>query len=376
MIKTKLIIASTLKPIDDSRMFEKFGVSLAKTNEYEVNIIGFRSKNTLAHHSIEFHPHGPFGRTSFERFTQPFKIFQNYIKVKPKVIICNTHELLIVTFLYKILFGGKIIYDIRENYVKNIKNTNVFHPVLKPLLAAYVRLKELMTKPFFDGFIMAEKVYSAQLSFVPKSKCIVIENKYVPILNDGDTPPLAQQHDKITLLYSGTLSESNGVFDAIEIASQLHQIDGRIRLKIIGFCALKKDLLRLKEAVLGKEYIALTGGDYLVPHSEIVNEIKSANFGLVLKKTNNGVNDDKLLTRLYEYSANRLPMIILNNLTWVSFCKEYNAAIAINPKEFNATALLDEMMNSKFYTTGDIKESLWSTEENKLTAFINHIRNS
>jgi hypothetical protein len=45
MKKTKVVIASILKPIDDSRMYEKFGLSLEQANEYEINIIGFASKN-------------------------------------------------------------------------------------------------------------------------------------------------------------------------------------------------------------------------------------------------------------------------------------------------------------------------------------------
>ncbi|MGW8123968.1 glycosyltransferase [Roseivirga echinicomitans] len=372
MNKTKLLIASTLKPIDDSRMYEKFGVSLAKTNEYDVNIIGFASKNTLTHHSITFTPHGPFSRTSVKRLLTPFKIFKIYIKVKPQVIICNTHELLIVSSIYRILFGGQIIYDIRENYVKNIRNTNVFSPILRPFLAAYVRAKELITKPIFDGFILAERVYAKQLGFVPLHKSIVIENKYMPVdvaESDGKA-----KTEKTVLLYSGTISESNGVFEAIEITEQLHRIDSKINLRIIGYCALKKDLLRLQEAIKGKDYIELIGGDFLVPHAEIIKEIKSADFGLVLKKPNKGVNDDKLLTRLFEYSANKLPMLILNNTTWIRFCDEFNAAIAMDPAKFNAEALLEQMTNTQFYNKGNIAESLWSNEEQKLLDFIEAIR--
>ncbi|KYG75427.1 glycosyltransferase family protein [Roseivirga echinicomitans] len=368
MNKTKLLIASTLKPIDDSRMFEKFGVSLAKTNEYEVNIIGFSSKNTLTHDSIHFYSHGPFGRMSFDRITSPSKIFKTYLKVKPQIIICNTHELLIVTSIYRILFGGRIIYDIRENYVKNIQNTNVFTPILRPLLAAYVRAKELITKPFFDGFILAERIYSKQLGFVPAHKSIVIENKFMPF--EVVESESKANSENIVLLYSGTISASNGIFEAIEITDQLHQIDSSIRLRIIGYCALKKDLLKLQEAIKAKEYIELIGGDFLVPHQQIIQEIKEANFGFVLKKPNNGINDDKILTRLFEYSANKLPMLLLNNPTWVKFCDEFNSAIPINPNHFDPNKTLALMKDSSFYTQGDTKSSLWESEESRFLTFI------
>ncbi len=372
MTKTKLLIASTLKPIDDSRMYEKFGVSLAKTNEYEVNIIGFASKNTLTHNSIQFYPHGPFGRMSIDRIASPLKILKTYIKVKPKIIICNTHELLIVTSLYKIIFGGKIIYDIRENYAKNIRNTNVFSPLLRPLLAAYVRMKEILSKPFFDGFILAERVYSKQLSFVPTRKSIVIENKFMPVEATENAPRLSSENT--VLLYSGTISASNGVFDAIEVTDQLHRVDPSIKLRIIGYCALKKDLRELQEAIKEKDYIELIGGDFLVPHQEIIKEIKKADFGFVLKKPNNGINDDKILTRLFEYSANKLPMLLLNNPTWIKFCDEFNAAIPINPNHFDPNETLALMKNTSFYTQGDTKSSLWESEESKLLDFMAQFR--
>lgn len=364
MKKTKVIIASVLKPIDDTRMFEKFGLSISKTNKYEVNIIGFISKNTLTHDSITFYAHGPFERTSLSRFLTPWKVFKNYIKVKPDIIICNTHELLIVTILNKILFGSKIVYDIRENYFKNITNTPVFHPILKPFLARYVRLKELIAKPFFDRFILAERIYQNQLHFVPASKSVVIENKCA-----SHTTGLRKernQTEKLILLYSGTISESNGVFDAIKLADQLHTLEPQIQLRIIGHCALKRDLNRLKAAIEGKEHIELLGGDYLVPHSQIVEEIQNASFGLVLKKLNNGINDDKLLTRLFEYTANQLPIILLDNPTWIDFCNEFNAGIAIDPNHFNPIDLIQKMRKTQFYTKGNTYSSLWDSEEVKL----------
>uniref|UniRef100_UPI004047613B hypothetical protein n=1 Tax=Roseivirga sp. TaxID=1964215 RepID=UPI004047613B len=369
MKKTKIIIASILKPIDDTRMFEKLGLSMAKTNKYEVNIIGFISKNTLAHDSIHFYPHGPFQRTSLLRLISSWKVFHIYIKIKPDIIICNTHELLIVTSVYRILFGAKIIYDIRENYVKNIRHTNVFKPILKPFLMAIVRTKELLTRPFFHGFMLAERIYTQQLRFVPKNKSVVIENKYFG--TGRQLKPVRPSHKKeLTLLFSGTISESNGVFDAIKITEQLHILDASIRLKIIGYCALKRDLLRLQESVEGKDFIELIGGDYLVPHDLIVKEIKNADFGFVLKKPNKGINDDKLLTRLFEYTANQLPILLLENPTWVRFCDEFNAAITVNPDQVNAQEVLQQMKTTDFYTKGNTNNSLWHSEETKFLDFI------
>ena len=39
-MKKKIVIASVLKPVDDVRAYWKLSQSMAKTNKYEVNIIG------------------------------------------------------------------------------------------------------------------------------------------------------------------------------------------------------------------------------------------------------------------------------------------------------------------------------------------------
>lgn len=372
MKKTKVVIASLLKPIDDTRMLDKFGLSMAESNTYDVNIIGFDSKNIKRVENITFHPLKAFPRLSVTRLLMPIRVFRFYIKVKPQILIANTHELLIVSCLYKILFGGKFIYDIRENYVKNIRNTEVFPRLLRPLLSAWVRLKEWCSKPFVNHYTLAERVYKSQLPFLSK-RFTIIENKYAP--NPQTTSSrVKNDSNSINLVFTGTLGESNGVFDAIEVTKKLHDKNNTIRLKIVGYCALKKDLIKLQGEIKDLDFIELNGGDHLVPHSEIIEAIENADFGFVLKKPNKGMNDEKLLTRLFEYTANKLPILLLDNPTWVTFCETYNAAVVLNPQDFDAEYVLNQMTTQEFYTQGDISQSLWSSESSKLLDLLKHIQ--
>ncbi|OEK01088.1 hypothetical protein BFP97_06015 [Roseivirga sp. 4D4] len=371
MKKTKVVIASLLKPIDDTRMLEKFGFSLAETNEYDINIIGFDSKNVKSTQDITFHPLKPFERLSFARLSRPWKVYKNYIKVKPQVIIFNTHELLIVTCIYKILFGCKIVYDIRENYAKNISSTEVFPRAVRPLLSTWVRLKEWCSKPFIRHYIMAERIYEQQLPFL-SSQRTVVENKYAPHAEER-TAYRNPDPSYIDLAYTGTIGASNGIFEAIDITKKLHELDQRIRLRIVGYCALKKDLIRLKEEIKDYDFIELNGGDHLVPHAEIIEAIQKADFGFVLKKPNKGMNEEKLLTRLFEYTANKLPILLLNNPTWVAFCDQFNAAIVIDPENFMPDHTLETMSKTEFYDRGNSESSLWKNEEPKLLNLIREI---
>ncbi len=367
MEKTKVVIASILKPIDDTRMYEKFGLSLGQTNEYEINIIGFASKNLPVNGSINFHPLGPFQRMSFKRFWAPLSVWRKIVKLKPHILIANTHEILIVTFLYRILFGGKIIYDIRENYSKNLRKQKVYQPIVRSVLAVWIRFKEHLLSPFFHAHIVAERIYFQELPFL-KKKAVLLENKYQGIDEVGMNPngSKSQGHK---LLYSGTIAKGYGVFEAIDIAKALHEINPQISLTIIGYCASKPDLLLLKEKIHDIDFIDLKGGDHLVPHHEILGEIKKADFGLILNQPNIA-SDRKLPTRLFEYTANHLPILCINNPYWIEFLDQFNAGLSIDPSQFNSSVLLQNMQQQTFYTHGDTSISNWKSEEPKFLQLI------
>ena len=176
MKKRRIVLASILKPVNDTRMFEKIGVSLVQSGQYEVNIIGYPTESAISDPNVHFHPLPKFKRLSFARFTARLKVLKFIIKVKPELLIVTTHELLEVAILIRIFFGTKIIYDIQENYWRNILYTDAFPKIIRPLIASFVRLKEWATSPFFSRFLLAEKCYAYELGFL-KNKFVVIENK-------------------------------------------------------------------------------------------------------------------------------------------------------------------------------------------------------
>ena len=81
----------------------------------------------------------------------------------------------------------------------------------------------------------------------------------------------------------------------------------------------------------------------------------------------------KSLTRIFEYTANKLPIIALNNPTWIAFCEQFNAAIHLNPSSFNPSEVLEQIQNKSFYDIGDTTISLWKYESSKLTNLIEEL---
>ncbi|PTB91175.1 hypothetical protein C9994_16025, partial [Marivirga lumbricoides] len=175
--KIKILIASVLKPVDDVRAYQKIGRSLAQTNKYDVNIIGFNSKMINKAENISFHPIFNFKRNSISRIKASWKYYKAYIKVKPKLIIVSSPELLIVNYIIRILFGTKILYDVQENYRLNLKYSHAYSSKIKPILSLGIKSIEWMSRYFVSGYLLAEEVYVRQLPFLKNRPYEFIFNK-------------------------------------------------------------------------------------------------------------------------------------------------------------------------------------------------------
>lgn len=370
MQKTKLVIASILKPVDDTRMYEKFGLSMSQTNKYDINIIGFYSKNIPTVPNITFYPLFNFKRISLGRLIAPIICFKKLLKVKPKILIVNTHELLIAAFLYKILFGIKLIYDIQENYYRNIRYTSTFNKFLKPLVAAHVRLKEYASTLFVDQYILAEKAYKEELKFIDK-EALIVENKFKPNDNIIIRP---NEPGKLKLLFTGTIAKSTGIFEVIEITKKLHSLDPTIELNIVGYCAQNETYIKLTNAIEDLGFVHLTGGNQLVPHIEILTAINSSDFGFIYYPENPSTVSSTP-TKLYEYLGAKLPVLIQKHDRWNEIIHKYNAGLVIDLDKVDYPLLLSNMKSQSFYQQTDSTDLLWSSEEAKLNECISNILN-
>jgi glycosyltransferase involved in cell wall biosynthesis len=354
MTKINLVIASILKPIDDPRMYEKIGITLADSQKYSVHIIGFKSRNQPKYPNIIFYPLFSFKRISFQRIFASINIYKKLLKLKPQVIIVQTPELLIVTTLYKIIYGSKIYYDVLENYYYNILYITKYSVFAKYILSFSTRVIEYFCSYFIEGFILAEKCYQDELPFLRK-KIAVLENKVSHLYNNLDKP---KYQSFFHLLYTGTISGSFGIYNAIDLATRLYNIDNRFHLTIIGYCADDREFDRFSNMIVDLPFIRLIGGNTQVPHSEIMRTIQIADIGLV-PYIYNVATKDKMPTKLFEYTVSKLPMLIPLNPQWIDFCSIYNSALVIDFKSVDPYLLHLSVLNSTFYNKSYSAQSLY-----------------
>jgi glycosyltransferase involved in cell wall biosynthesis len=341
--KKKVVIASTLKPVDDPRLYEKLALTLAGSERYECHIIGAPG-GPVRH--VTKHELKRVKRLSLWRVTLPFAVLIKIFRQEPDILIIATHELLFVAFMYKILLRGTVLYDVQENYYLNIIHTDTFRPGLRQVIAAWVRLKELVMGRFIDCFLLAEKCFENELGFV-RRRSVVVENKVI-------VPPGFKRKphdDKIELLFSGTIDESTGVYDAVSIARLLNNVNPMYSLHIIGYCARPEVLAILKDMIAPFPFIRLTGGDTLQPHSKIIDAISKAHIGLVLYRPSPHINN-RMPTKLYEYMGYNLPILIRSDLWWCEVVGKAQAGLAVNVDDVEAVSLAKNLRHSSFYSSG------------------------
>jgi hypothetical protein len=223
-------------------------------------------------------------------------------------------------------------------------------------VASVVRLKEWITAPLFSKFILAEKSYVDELPFL-KKKSVVVENKCQ--MPEGFQRKPA--NDTIDLVFTGTIAYSTGIFQAIQLAKELNKVEPSIRLAIIGKCSMARDLERVKKEISDAPFISLKAGNEFVSHEKIIKAISKTHFGIVIYP-NSPHTENKIPTKLYEYLASELPILLQNNKKWVDLCAPADAAIVVDFENPNLDSIIEQIQERKYYPR-KVENAHWKTEE-------------
>lgn len=366
MSEKRILLASLLKPVNDTRMYEKLGLSLSKLDSVQVHIAGYTAPiPSHAPDNIIFHPVFNFKRLSLGRAKAQLDYWQLLHQVKPDLLIVGTHELLMTSALYARLYSCKLIYDIRENYALNLLTQQHYGYGLRQLLAGGVKFSERLAATVTDHFLLAERSYAQELTFLRK-RYTIIENKFKPGKNySSPATPIKLNGNSLRLLYTGTIARLYGIFEAIELTDKLYKENARVSLTIIGYCASNETLLQLRKIIHSKPHITLVGGDRLVPHQQILEAITNSDVALMPYHYNESTYNC-IPTKLYEYTAFGLPVLIQNNPLWDNLVSTYDAGLSIDYRDLYISSLIPTLLKKEFYRNGIPEDVFWVSEEQKL----------
>ncbi len=376
-----VLLASVLKPVDDTRMREKFAETLLSRPQSQVHVAGRAIGNEVDYRLPKDSPrvchHNLFwgSRLSLNRLTAQWRCWRLLQMLRPAVVIVHAPELLPLTLLWQAVgTGRRFLYDIRENYALNVNTQRVYKGFVRRGLAAVLRWVESLAAHRAAGIILAEASYAEELPFLsqlPPSRVLVLENKYQPLpgeLLPQQPQPLPPATEPLRLLYSGTISELNGVWEAIAFADQLHQAwPGGTQLTIIGFCQQPDLLLQLRAKVaMHPARLTLLGGDEPVPHARIVAEIERSHLGLLPYQPHPSTERCRP-TKLFEYLAHGLPVISSPNRLWLELLRKHGAGWQLDfARPLDSEGVVTRLQTSVFYPLGLPTDVLWAAEGKKL----------
>lgn len=304
-----ILIASTLKPVDDTRMFEKLAVSINKLTGFSVKIMGNGGKIN-SDLPIYGDPVFKFKRNAFlKRIFAPFFILARVIKRRPSVIILSTFELLIISPLLA-LMGIQVIYDVRENYRLNVSHSVAYSKVQKMMFKNWVKFNEWISRPFIKNYICAETIYLKQLPFLSQ-KGIIIENRLVK----SNLPP-STKRDHSLWIFTGTVAKQTGIFNCMMLFKKYQLQFPESKLIIAGKCHIESLKTKLKaelNQITGVEILNDLNG---VSHSEIIHLIQKAGIGFIGYENLPSISG-KIPTKYYEYKGCGVP-ILLFHTPWLN----------------------------------------------------------
>ena len=373
--KIVTLIASVLKPVDDTRMFEKIGLSLHQSNKYEVNIIGFQTKNKSLCTKIRMIQAFGFSRLSVARLFAPIKFLRIALSIKPQLLIITTHELIFAAIVYKCLVRkSRLVYDIQENYYRNMIYQGGFSKPVNLVLAIAIRIIEILSTNLFSKHILAELCYAGEFKF-SNTKSILVLNKFKPIKTNNhiNYTCFIPKENTLKLIYSGTIHQVYGIVQTISLVKELNKLLN-IKLLIIG-CT--KDIKLLNYLVKQKaehSWLQLYADTTPIPHQQIISCIQQADFGIVSHQPVPSIAGC-FPTRIYELMAYQKPILLQNHAPWTHYCDRWDSAIAFDYNQFDAIWIAEQMTRRKFYKYGLPDDIYWESEEKNLLKGLDQLFN-
>ncbi|OON70367.1 hypothetical protein B0919_04375 [Hymenobacter sp. CRA2] len=355
-------------------MFEKFGRTLADAG-YRVAVAGRGTAQASQASGITQRVLFQGQRLGLDRLAAQGRYWRLLRQAQPALVVVHAPELLPLTLLWHRLTGRPFLYDVRENYALNIRTQQVYRGGLKRLLARAVGWVESHAAHRAAAVLLAERSYAQELPWLPRHCTVVLENKYAPPAAPASaaaavTLPTTEQ--PLRLLFTGTSSALTGVFDAIDFARQLRGAWPQLTLTIIGYCQQPPELARLRQlAQAHADWLRVVGGAQPVPHAAIVAEIGHHHLGL-LPYREHPSSWRCLPTKLYEYLASGLPVLIPPNPLWTAEVQRYQAGltVAFDRPLPDAQALARQLSGQRFYPSGPPAEALWSSEAPRLLGVV------
>ncbi|GMQ27374.1 hypothetical protein [Algoriphagus confluentis] len=362
-----VLIASTLKPIQDPRAFGKLALSLGETNKYQINIIGFSSKKL--NNSPDFRYFSSMGDFStWSRICAQYRLFQTIFKIRPRVIIACTWEYLPLLSLLKPFFGFKVVYDVQENYAFNLDLNPILNNDKKRKWTFWIKMAEKSAK--VDLFLLAEKCYRKEMP--QKNPFLILENKFHGEIQKTTSKDF-QAQTEFGFCLTGTLSPAFGTIQAIRWFQEIQKVYPKSRLFVIGHVPISNFFQRLKELEKTSHGIIWRISEIPIPYEQLLEAISEADFSL-LPYTLHPAISEKMPSKLFECAALGTPVLITPNPKWENFLAPFKGGFGIDFSDLmQAVPMFQQAIRQTYFSTPAPGEVLWDSQKSDFQQAIDQL---
>lgn len=352
-----VVIASTLKPIEDVRAFQKLALSLGETNKYSLNIIGFSSEKAVEVGNYRFFSSMSHFGSKVDRVLAQVRFAKKLLDLKPKLLICCTFEYLPLASFFKPILGYQLIYDVQENYAKNLELNPTLSGWKKKLAKLLIKKSEGVKS--IDLFLLAEACYRVEMS--EKKPFLILENKYQGEIRTT-SPIRLDPGEELRFAITGTISPAFGTLEGLIWFQKLLETYPHFQLQIIGHCPLGEYRKQIQEQAKLTPQVHLRISESPIPYSAINNTLTQTDLALFPYHDHPAIRE-KMPTKIYECAALGIPVLISPNEKWADFLMTFSGGFSVDFNQSEQAAQTFQQVLAQTYFSTSVPESvLWKTE--------------
>jgi len=313
----RVLVASSLHPADDPRIFHKEALSLAK--RYDVDLIAVGERLCIRD-GVRIHPLKRKQGKVLGTLGAWIAILREVKYLRPGVFHFHDPDLLPIALALQLKNVCSVVYDVHEDVGKAVMDKTWLPRWLRrPLAFCFDRFEKLAASRF-DGVVAATEGIARAFK-IPEP--VVVRN-FTPLVPDRPRKPFTRRRP-LRLIYVGSITEVRGI---LQIISALDFLKVKAQLVLLGRVHSAAFLRKVHEAMAGRNVLYLG----VEPFERVFDRLCEADVGLCcfLPAPN---HLESLPNKLFEYMAARLPIVASNFPLWQRIVEGGGCGVVVNPED-------------------------------------------
>jgi glycosyltransferase involved in cell wall biosynthesis len=320
-MKKVVHITSVHSPFD-TRIFHKECRTLKNAN-YDVVLIAPHKADEIRDGITIKAVEGSNGR--FSRMTSLSRqIYRKALDENGDIYHFHDPELIPVGLLLK-LRGKRVVYDVHEHYPRMIKTKEWVPTFFRRTVAFIVNILEIVSSFFFDKIIVVVPYIGNRFQ---KKKVVLVRN-YLLDENLKIEPQTDYKDRPMTIVYHGSICRERGIE---EMVSSIEAVNKKLSVRLMLIGRFDTEALEASmNGMAGWKYVDFKGW---LDITSILEIAVNARIGLALLHPV-PTHIDSLPTKLFEYMAVGIPVVISNIEMWKDIVEKYHCGIVVDPLNIN-----------------------------------------